>query len=219
MNRLIIVRHGGSTGNENASFYDYADSAVCLTTNGIRQALSTAGVLAGIDPTWLKPGNFNLEVFASEYGRAQQTCRICLDQMGILSVDPRVSALLNERNYGTTYLPAMDTDPDCTANDSESSHQARPRARAFVEQAEAILPRADVLAFSHMGLMRAMIAELMGLTDDDMMQTTVDNGRAFLFERTIDGDGRSNWSERELPAHVLAKSASPIQNVTLAAAA
>jgi broad specificity phosphatase PhoE len=213
MNRLIIVRHGGSTGNEDAAFYSYSDSAVCLTTNGIRQALSTAMVLDDIDPTWLKPGNFNLEVYASEYARAQQTCRICLDQMGILSVQPRISALLNERNYGTTYLPAMDTDPDCDANSSESSRQARPRARAFIDQAESLFPRADVLAFSHMGLIRAMIAELMGYSDQEMMQTQVDNGRAFLFERTIDGDGRSIYAERELPAHVLAKSASFIAAV------
>jgi bisphosphoglycerate-dependent phosphoglycerate mutase len=36
MNRLILIRHGGSTGNEDPSFYDYSDSALCLTTNGIR---------------------------------------------------------------------------------------------------------------------------------------------------------------------------------------
>ncbi len=118
MNRLILVRHGGSTGNENAAFYSYSDSAVCLTTNGIEQALSTAAVLDDIDPTWMKPGNFNLELFASEYARSQQTCRICLDQMGLLSIAPRISPLLNERNYGTAYLPAMDSDPDCTANGS-----------------------------------------------------------------------------------------------------
>ena len=213
MNRLILVRHGGSTGNENAAFYQYNDSAVCLTTNGIQQALSTATVLDDIDPTWMKPGNFNLEVFASEYTRAQQTARICLDQMGILSAAPRISALLNERNYGTTVLPVMDTDPDCTANGSESSHQARPRARAFIQLVEPLLPRADVLAFSHMGLMRALIAELEGLSDEDMMKTAVDNGRAFLFERAVASDGSSTYTQRELPAHVLPKTATPIQTV------
>ena len=119
-------------------------------------------MLNDIDPTWLKPGNFNLEVFASEYTRAQQTARICLDQMELLSVSPRIVALLNERNYGTAYLDAMDTDPDYTANGSESSHQARPRARAFIDLAQPILSRADVLGFSHMGLLRAPIAELLG---------------------------------------------------------
>lgn len=213
MNRLILVRHGGSTGNEDEAFYQYNDSAVCLTTNGIRQALSTATVLDDVDPTWIKPGNFNLEVFASEYARAQQTARICLDQMGLLSAGPRINALLNERNYGTAYLDAMDSDPNCTANGSESSHQARPRARAFIDIAESILPRADVLGFSHMGLMRALIAELIGLDDRDMMKTAVDNGRAFLFERAIGPGGQSSYTQRELPPHVLAKTASFIKIV------
>lgn len=213
MNRLILVRHGGSTGNENPAFYQYNDSAVCLTTNGIEQALSTATVLDDIDPTWMKPGNFNLEVFASEYTRAQQTARICLDQMGLLSACPRIAALLNERNYGTAYLDAMDSDADCTANGSESSHQARPRARAFIDVVEPILPRADVLAFSHMGLIRALVAELTGLSDANMMKTVVDNGRAFLFERTVELDGRSTYVQHELPAHVLPRTASLIKIV------
>src|SRR5277367_371102 len=136
MDRLILVRHGGSTGNEDASFYDYNDSAICLTTNGIRQALATAEVLKDIDPTWAKPGTFNLEVFVSEYARAQQTARIALDQMGLLSVAPTVTAFLNERNYGTTYLPAMDTDPAFDGAQSESSIRARARVRAIITLAE-----------------------------------------------------------------------------------
>src|ERR1700722_17568512 len=103
MNRLILVRHGGSSANEDPSFYDYNDSAICLTTNGIRQALNTAGVIVGVEPRWAKPGNFALEVFASEYGRTQQTARIVLDQMGLLSAKPSIRPLLNERDYGTVY--------------------------------------------------------------------------------------------------------------------
>jgi broad specificity phosphatase PhoE len=208
MNRLILVRHGGSTANEDPSFYDYNDSAVCLTTNGIRQALNTAGVLAAIDPRWGKPGNFALETFASEYTRTQQTGRIALDQMGLLSVTPRIDARLNERDYGTAYLPAMDTDPDCIANNSESSVQARPRARAFLADIEGLLGRADVLAFSHYGLIRALIAEILGLDDAAMMQRDVPNGGAFLFARTTVSPAK--FAEQPLPEHVLARTAAPI---------
>jgi broad specificity phosphatase PhoE len=207
---LIVVRHGGSTGNEDASFYDYNDSAICLTTNGIRQALATAEVLRGIDPTWAKPGNFNLEVFASEYTRAQQTARIALDQMGLLSVAPAITALLNERNYGTTYLPAMDTDPAFDGNQSESSIRARARVRAIISLAEHLLERADVVWFSHFGTMRAIIADLLRLSDTEMMTTDVQNGQAFLFQRTVDDDGRSVWKQVALPEHVLVKTAPPI---------
>ena len=70
MNRIFLVRHGGSTANEDNAFYAYNDSAICLTTNGIRQALSTAKVLADFSPRWARRGDFALEVFASQYARA-----------------------------------------------------------------------------------------------------------------------------------------------------
>jgi len=210
MNRLILVRHGGSTANEDESFYDYNDSAICLTTNGIRQALNTAGVLAAVEPRWAKPGNFALETFASEYFRTQQTARIALDQMGLLSVAPKIQPLLNERDYGTVYDPKMDTDADCTLNGSESSVQARRRVRGFITEAESLLWRADVMAFTHMGATRALIAELLELSDAQMMTLEVDNGAAFLFERSLNPAGRSVFAQKRLPDHILPKTAAPI---------
>jgi bisphosphoglycerate-dependent phosphoglycerate mutase len=59
-------------------------------------------------------------VFASEYFRTQQTCRIVLDQMGLLSMQPRIRPLLNERDYGTTYDPKMDTDAAFDGDGCES---------------------------------------------------------------------------------------------------
>jgi broad specificity phosphatase PhoE len=192
MNRLILVRHGGSTGNEDPSFYAYSDSALCLTTNGIRQALNTGAVLASVDPRWGKPGNFALEVFASEYTRARQTARIALDQMGLLSIDPTIRSLLNERDYGTVYDPRMDTDPAFDANDSESAICARHRVKGLMPEIDTLLYRADVLAFSHYGAIRALVAP---------------NGGAFLFDRRLDAAGRSVFTQVDLPDHVLAKSA------------
>jgi broad specificity phosphatase PhoE len=210
LNRLILVRHGGSTANEDSSFYNYNDSAICLTTNGIRQALNTAGILAQIDPRWAKPGNFALEVFASEYARTQQTARIALDQMGLLSAAPRIQPLINERDYGTVYDPRMDTDPTFDANDSESAVRAKLRVRAFIDEVEGLLNRADVLAFSHFGAIRALVADLLGLTDSQMMSLDVPNGGAFLFARSIGPDGTSSYRQQVLPAHVLPKTAAAI---------
>ncbi|HEY1927716.1 MAG TPA: histidine phosphatase family protein [Caulobacteraceae bacterium] len=210
MNRLILVRHGGSTANEDTSFYNYNDSAICLTTNGIRQALNTAGVLAQVDPRWARPGNFALEVFASEYTRTQQTARITLDQMGLLSIEPRIRPLLNERDYGTTYDPRMDTDPNFDGADSESSVRAKLRVRAFIDEVEGLLNRADVLAFSHFGAIRALVADLIGLTDAQMMSLDVPNGGAFLFARTLGPDGASTYSRQALSAHVLPRTATAI---------
>ena len=213
-NRLFLVRQRRRQhlGNANADFYNFTYSArVCLTTDGVRQALNTAGLLATVGgPTWLKPGNFDLEVYASEYSRAQQTARIALDQIGILSVEPNVRAVLNERNYGVVYDPRSDTDPYFDANGSESSARARVRIRAFTTEIEPLLERADVLAFSHMGTLRALLANLRGLSDQAMMTIAVDNGAAFLFNRTIGPDGVSVWTEEPLPSPVIAKTAPSI---------
>jgi len=212
MNRLFLVRHGGSTGNVNELYYAFHDSAVCLTTDGVNQALSTAGVLVDLGgKTWLKPGNFNLEVFASEYSRAQQTARICLDQMGILSVEPKIRAVLNERNYGVPFNKAATTDPFSTASGAESAVRARVRMKAFAAEIEPLLERADVLAFSHEGALQALLANLRRTPDEDMMKP-IPNGSIFLFERTIDTSGESIWTEdTELPNPVLPKSAPTVQ--------
>jgi len=212
MNRLFLVRHGGSTGNVNQLYYAFHDSAVCLTTDGVNQALSSAGVLVKLGgETWLKPGNFNLEVFASEYARAQQTARICLDQMGILSVDPKIRAVLNERNYGVPFNNAATTDPFSTDNGTESAVRARVRMRAFVAEIEPLLERADVLAFSHEGALQALLANLRHTADEDMMKP-IPNGSIFLFTRSIDGKGKSMWTEdTKLSNPVLPKGAPKVE--------
>lgn len=210
MNRLIAMRHGGSTGNEDPSFYALNDSAICLTTNGIRQCLATAAVLASVTPRWKKPGDFAVEAYASEYTRAQQTARIVLDQMDLLSLKPRIQPLINERDYGTKYDARMDQDPYFNENDSESAVNARRRVIAFIHEVEAVLYRADVIVFSHFGTIRALVAELLEMSDTEMMRFDVPNGAAFLFERSFQA-GEPRFSQKGLPPHILKKTASLIR--------
>lgn len=211
MNRLFIMRHGGSTGNEDPSFYSLNDSAICLTTNGIRQCLATAAVLTDVTARWKRPGDFAVEAYVSEYTRAKQTARIVLDQMGLLSLNPQVYPLLNERNYGTKYEDKMDQDPFFDGNDSESEATARVRVVGFLKEIDSIMYRADVIAFSHFGAIRALIANLLNLSDGEMMKFDVPNGAAFLFERTFDSSGHAQFSQRHLEPHILEKTASFIQ--------
>jgi broad specificity phosphatase PhoE len=82
--------------------------------------------------------------------------------------------------------------------------------REFIDEVEGLLNRADVLAFSHFGAIRALVADLIGLTDAQMMSLDVPNGGAFLFARTIGPDGRSSYSQQVLPEHVLPKAAAAI---------
>jgi broad specificity phosphatase PhoE len=210
MNRLIFVRHGGSTGNEDPAFYAYNDSALCLTTNGIRQALATAGILALVEPRWGKPGNFALEVFASEYNRARQTARITLDQMNLLSIEPKISPLLNERDYGAKYDKKMDEQADFGGPGIETGAQAKRRVRGFLDDVVRLLDRADVLAFSHFGTIRAIVANLLDLSDDEMMTLDVPNGGAFAFERVFAVDGRYQFKKLAWPENILTKEATPI---------
>jgi len=204
------MRHGGSTANEDQSFYSLNDSAICLTTNGIRQCLTTAAVLVGETPRWNKPGDFAVEPYVSEYTRAQQTARIVLDQMNLLSLKPRIQPLLNERNYGTKFDNKMDQDPYFAGNDSESGAAARVRVTGFLQEIDAVLYRADVVASSHFGTIRALIANLLQLSDAEMMKFDVPNGAAFLFERSFDDAGKPRFSQKKLEPHVLKKSASYI---------
>ncbi len=210
MNLLIFVRHGGSTGNEDPAFYAYNDSALCLTTNGIRQVLATAGILAQVEPRWGKPGNFALEVFSSEYNRARQSARITLDQMNLLSIEPRIAPLLNERDYGAKYDKKMDEQADFGGPGVETGVQAKRRVRGFLDDVVHLLDRADVLAFSHFGTIRALVANLLGLSDDAMMKLDVPNGGAFAFERVLAADGNFRFVKLEWPEHILAKEATPI---------
>jgi len=210
MNRLFVMRHGGSTGNEDPSFYALNDSAICLTTNGVRQCLASAAVLASITPRWQKPGDFDVEAYVSEYTRAQQTARIVLDQMNLLSLKPGIRQLLNERNYGTKYEDKMDQDPYFNGNDSESALNARRRVVTFLQEVDAVLHRADVILFSHFGTIRALVADLLEMSDADMMRFDVPNGAIFLFERSFEA-GKPRFSRKELPPHILEKSASLIR--------
>lgn len=218
MNRLFLMRHGGSTANEDNTFYSLNDSAICLTTNGIKQCLATSAALVDVTPRWKRPGDFAVEAYVSEYTRAQQTARITLDQMELLSLKPRIRPLLNERNYGTKYLEVMDEDADFEANDSESGAKAKRRVVGFLREIDPVLYRADVIAFSHFGTIRALIGNLLQLSNADMMSFDIPNGGAFLFERKFDGDGKPSFSRQDLKPHVLEKTASPIRYADIAKA-
>jgi broad specificity phosphatase PhoE len=130
--------------------------------------------------------------------------------MALLSLKPRIRTLIDERNYGTKYDDRMDQDPYFDGNDSESAANARRRVRAFLAEVDPVLYRADIIAFSHFGTIRALVAELLNMSDTEMMRLNVLNGEAFLFERSFEA-GKPHFSQKELPPHILEKSASSIR--------
>jgi broad specificity phosphatase PhoE len=104
----------------------------------------------------------------------------------------------------------MDGDAAFDGNGCESGTRARARVRGFLSEIGDLLDRADVLAFSHFGAIRALVANLVGLTDAQMMSLDVPNGGAFLFARHIDPSGAAVFTAQPLPEHVLARTAAPI---------
>jgi hypothetical protein len=57
---------------------------------------------------------------------------------------------------------------------------------------------------------RALVANLLGLSDEAMMTLDVPNGGAFAFERVFAADGSFRFVQLKWPENILAKAATPI---------
>ena len=87
--KLILVRHGQSTYNEENRFTGWKD--VDLTDKGINEAVNSAGLLKGI--------SIDL-AFTSNLMRAQKTLNLILKELN-LELDITKNEALNERDYGS----------------------------------------------------------------------------------------------------------------------
>ena len=87
--KLILVRHGQSTYNEENRFTGWKD--VDLTDKGINEAISSASLLEGI--------SIDL-AFTSNLIRAQKTLNLILKELN-LELDITKNEALNERDYGS----------------------------------------------------------------------------------------------------------------------
>jgi 2,3-bisphosphoglycerate-dependent phosphoglycerate mutase len=91
MHRLVVVRHGESTWNQENRFTGWTD--VDLTEQG-REDAREAGRL-------MRDGGFTFDVaFTSVLTRAIRTLGIALDEMDLLWLPVQKSWRLNERHYG-----------------------------------------------------------------------------------------------------------------------
>ncbi|HET9704491.1 MAG TPA: 2,3-diphosphoglycerate-dependent phosphoglycerate mutase [Vicinamibacterales bacterium] len=91
MHKLVLLRHGESTWNQENRFTGWTD--VDLTDKGRAEAI-TAGQL-------LKAGGFDFDlVFTSLLKRAIRTSNIALDELDRLWLPVQRSWRLNERHYG-----------------------------------------------------------------------------------------------------------------------
>ncbi|HUW25204.1 MAG TPA: histidine phosphatase family protein [Gallionella sp.] len=134
--KLLLIRHGESTGNIAHVINDDPARAVHLTERGRAQAEAAAERLRAVPFT---------HAYASEFPRAQQTAEILLHHHTCpLQIDMR----LNERNTGMDglhvklFIDLVRSDP---------LHTKPPHGESFVEQMERLRGFMDEIAMRHPG--------------------------------------------------------------------
>jgi hypothetical protein len=69
-----------------------------------------------------------------------------------------------------------------------------------------------------MGAMRALIAEILGLSDEKMMKIKVPNGQVFQFDGELDVTGSWHFEEVKVPSHLLSPDQERVTEPTAPAA-
>ncbi len=88
---LVLARHGQSEWNLKNLFTGWRDPG--LTERGVDEARAAGRAL--------KQAGYGFDIaFTSELVRAQRTCALMLEEMGLPDLDVQRSQALNERDYG-----------------------------------------------------------------------------------------------------------------------
>jgi broad specificity phosphatase PhoE len=164
MSRLILVRHGESSGNRERIFAT-SPHELPLTETGYRQAQTAAQHIAEIFVPKL--------VVTSSYVRASETARIIA---GALGVPLEVELNLHEREIGVhrgrsydSLLAAPDYDPNrpwaWKPEDGESYEEVQARAGPVLDRLANTHPTSDIVIVSHGGVMMTLWAYVTGEWD------------------------------------------------------
>jgi 2,3-bisphosphoglycerate-dependent phosphoglycerate mutase len=194
MGKLAIVRHGQSVWNLENRFTGWVD--VDLSDTGIQEARS-----AGLR---LKGTSFDA-LFTSELKRAKETARLALESMGVASLPTRSNEALNERHYGD--LQGLNKDETRAKYGAEQVHEWRrsyhtrpPGGENLADTVARVLPYFDkeimpllqanknVLVVAHGNSLRALIKQLEGLSEDDIIGVEIPTGTPIVYD--IDTSGR-----------------------------
>jgi len=164
MSRLILVRHGESSGNRERIFATQPHE-LPLTELGYGQAQSAARRIAALFRPEL--------VVTSSYLRASETARIIAGRLGVaLKVEPN----LHEREIGVhrgrsydSLLAAPDYDPHrpwaWKPEDGESYEEVQARVGPILDRLANAHPAGDVVIVSHGGVMMTLWAYVTGEWD------------------------------------------------------
>ena len=165
MSRLILVRHGESSGNRDRIFAT-SPHDLPLTELGYRQAHEAARRIAELFRPEL--------VVTSSYLRASETARIIAGALGLpLEIEPD----LHEREFGTlrgrsydSFLAEPDYDPQrpwaWKPEGGESYEEVQTRVSPVLDRLAAAHTGREVVVVSHGGVMSALWAYVAGSWDD-----------------------------------------------------
>ena len=195
MSQLILVRHGQSIWNAENLFTGWVD--VELTERGVEDARRGGQLLAG--------AGFHIDrAFTSTLRRAIDTGQIILDELGQGDLEQIRAWQINERFYGALtgrnkaqtaaefgeeqvriWRRSYATPPPGGESLKDTTARTLPYFREVILGATAEV--GTVLVSAHGNSLRAIVKELDGLSDDEVVRLEIGYGVPYVYEIT---DGR-----------------------------
>jgi 2,3-bisphosphoglycerate-dependent phosphoglycerate mutase len=193
---LVLCRHGQSEWNKLDLFTGWKDPG--LTELGVAEAKAGGKRLAALGLT------FDV-AFTSALSRAQVTCGLILEEMGLVGLPTIRDWRLNERDYGDLsglnktetaakfgpeqvliWRRSFDVPPPGGESLKMTAERVLPYYRQHIE------PRAkrgdDVLVAAHGNSLRALVMALEGLSGEQIVKRELATGVPLVYR--LDGQGR-----------------------------
>ena len=191
---LVLARHGQSEWNLKKLFTGWRDPE--LTDLGVEEARNAG--------RWLKEQGYGFDVaFTSNLKRAQRTCALILEEMGLEGVETIRNEALNERDYGD--LSGLNKDDarerwgDAQVHQWRRSYDVPPpggeslkdtAARVLPYYIQVILPRVmageRVLVAAHGNSLRALVMVLDGMTTKTIASLEIATGIPLVYQLKAD---------------------------------
>ena len=184
---LLLMRHGQSVYNLENRFTGWVD--VPLSNNGIEEAKKAAILLK----------DFKIDIaYTSKLKRAIDTLQIILDSRKTDPIPVIENETLNERNYGDlqglnkaevakqygdekvlVWRRSYDVTPPGGESLKDTAARAIPYFRSVI--CADLSHGSNVLVVAHGNSLRAIVKDLEGISDDDIMHLNIDTGKIYFY--------------------------------------
>ena len=195
MGCLVLVRHGQSEWNAKNLFTGWSDPD--LTEKGVEEAAQAGKTL--------KQAGYNFDVaFTSDLQRAQKTCTLILDALGLGGLNVIRDQSLNERDYGD--LAGLNKDDAREKWGDEQVHIWRrsydippPGGESLKDTADRVLPYYQasikprlldgetVLVAAHGNSLRALVMMLENLSQEEILAKEIGTGEPIIYDISSTG--------------------------------